>query len=133
MMAGLIEPDRKAGARVLVVDDERELADLGGALLAGHGYEVRVAYDAAQALRILAEDGSIGALFSDVMMPAMTGLQLAQTVRDRYPHVRIVLTSGYTPTDLRVACDDFQGFIAKPYRIDAVAAMLRGDWRQAPA
>lgn len=110
---------------VLVVDDERDLADLAGALLASHGFEVRVAYSAAQALGLLGTEPDIDALFSDIMMPGMTGLQLAATVHGLYPNVRVVLTSGYTSLALLADAGRPCAYVAKPYRIDTVVGLLR--------
>ena len=109
--------------KVLVVDDERDLADLAEALLSSHGIEVRVAYGASDALRILASDHGIDAVFSDVMMPGMTGLQLADAIRCLYPSVRIVLTSGFTAPAL-FACHRSYPYTAKPYRIETVIRLL---------
>lgn len=111
--------------RVLVVDDERDLADLADALLASHGFEVRVAYSAAEALWMLGTDPLIDALFSDIMMPGMTGLQLAGTVATLYPDVKIVLTSGYIAPALLAGMAYPPRFVAKPYRIDTVIGLLR--------
>ena len=122
----MVLPDNTASLprKVLVVDDERDLADLAEALLQSHGLGVAVAYSAAQALGALEHDREIDALFSDIMMPGMTGLQLAQTVRERYPHVKILLTSGYTLPTLFAKHDVGYSFVAKPYRIETVLRLL---------
>lgn len=111
---------------MLVVDDERDLADLAEALLAASGFAVRVAYSAADALGMLGTDREIDALFTDIMMPGMTGLQLAGTVGGLYPGVKIVLTSGYTAPALMAGIDRVYPYVPKPYRIDTVVRLLRG-------
>jgi CheY-like chemotaxis protein len=115
--------------KVLVVDDERDLADLAGLLLCSCGLGVTVAYSAIEALQVLESDQEINAIFSDVMMPGMTGLQLARVVGDLYPHVKIVLTSGYTSSALLTehGRDRPYLFTAKPYRIETVIELLRDD------
>lgn len=110
--------------KVLVVDDERDVADLAGALLLAHGFAVTVAYSAVAALQVLEHDKGIDAVFSDVMMPGMTGLQLAGAVRKLRPRVRITLTSGYTPPDLLTERGALYHFTAKPYNIDTVIELL---------
>ena len=112
--------------KVLVVDDERDLADLAQALLAAHGIAASVAYDAAAALQALDDDAGIDAMFSDVTMPGMNGLQLAQAARARHPQLMIVLTSGFTAPALTAELGRQFLFTAKPYRIEAVIAKLRG-------
>jgi CheY-like chemotaxis protein len=112
--------------KVLVVDDERDLADMAGALLDSHGLETQVAYGGSEALRMLAADPAIDAVFSDVMMPGMTGLELADTVARQHPAVRIVLTSGFTAPAL-FARHPAYPFASKPYSIEHVIALLRGE------
>lgn len=114
-----------APRKILVVDDERDLANLTEALLDSCGLAVLVAYSAEAALRALEADQDIDALFSDVMMPGMTGLQLANTVRERYPHVRIVLTSGYISPALLAGQEVVYPFVAKPYRVETLLHMLQ--------
>jgi DNA-binding NtrC family response regulator len=112
--------------KVLVVDDERDLADLAEVLLSSHGIEVRVAYSAVEALLILESDPGIDAVFSDVMMPDMTGLQLASRIGALYPQLQVVLTSGYTPSALLSERDRSYPYVTKPYSIDAVISLLKG-------
>ena len=111
--------------KVLVVDDEEDLACMAEALLASEGLEVVVAHSAVDALSILEKDGDIDAVFSDVMMPGMTGLQLADAVRDMYPRVKIVLTSGYTMPSLLAGRQARYLFAPKPYRLDTIMKLLR--------
>ena len=114
-----------AGVRkVLVVDDERDLADLAGALLECQGLAAIVVYSASDAMDVLASHDDIDALFSDIMMPGMTGLQLADAVRARYPAMHIVLTSGYTAPALLAGQHGSYPFLAKPYSMDMVVQTL---------
>jgi two-component system OmpR family response regulator len=110
--------------KVLIVDDEEDLADMAAALLEAHGLEVLVAYSAYEALRLLKENGDIDALFSDVVMPGMTGLQLADAVTEMYPKVKVVLASGYTLPSLLDNRERAYLYTSKPYRIDAILKLL---------
>jgi DNA-binding NtrC family response regulator len=116
-------------SKVLVVDDERDLADLAEALLCHYGFQVRVAYCGNEALQILQDEDSIEAVFSDVTMPGMTGLQLAHTVRERYPTIKVVLTSGYMPSMMLAGKGKAYPYAAKPYRIETVIGLLRDERR----
>lgn len=110
--------------KVLVVDDEPDLADLAAALLCGHGLEAMVAYSGLDALKALDSERDIDAVFSDVMMPGMTGLQLAECIRERYPRVKVVLTSGYTIPSLLAGARQPFLFTSKPYSIETIIRLL---------
>jgi two-component system OmpR family response regulator len=111
--------------KVLVVDDEVDLADLAEALLTSRGLDVVVAHSAIEALRILDQDGEIDAVFSDIMMPGMNGLQLADAVSEFFPRIKIILTSGFTGPAMLADRERSYPFATKPYRIDTIMALLR--------
>ena len=82
---------------ILVVDDETDLLELVEENLKALGYTVYTASNAEQALTVMANNGGIDLVFSDVVMPGgMNGFELAETLSERYPGVKILLTSGYT-------------------------------------
>lgn len=110
--------------KVLVVDDERDLADITAVMLRFHGLDVVVAYCAQEALQVLESDTEIDAVFSDVVMPAMNGLELAETVQKRYPSVKIVLASGYAQPALLAAGNRTFLYTTKPYKIQTILELL---------
>jgi two-component system OmpR family response regulator len=118
--------------KVLVIDDERDLADVTGALLSLYSIPNRVAYSANEGLRAIEQDDEINAVFSDIMMPEMTGLQMALKIRERHPKVKIVLTSGFTPPQILATHAEFYIFTPKPYRIEAVIELFTRDFRAGP-
>jgi CheY-like chemotaxis protein len=111
--------------KVLVVDDEPDIADLAVALLRAHAVDTAVAYSAHEALQILKADKEIDVVVSDVMMPGMTGLELADAVREMYPYIKIILVSGYTHASLLVGRERQYLFATKPYQITTILGMLR--------
>jgi two-component system OmpR family response regulator len=130
--AGLPSPDKAAEKdantllrKVLVVDDEPDLAEFAAALLGAHGLAVVVAHSGHEAIQRLQDDDEIDAVFSDVMMPGMTGVQLADAVRAMYPRVKIVLASGYALPELLAGRERPYLFATKPYRIDTILKLLR--------
>jgi two-component system OmpR family response regulator len=111
--------------KVLVVDDEQDLADMAATLLSARGLNVAVAYSGHAAMELLAQDPDIDAVFSDVVMPGMTGLQMADAIREMYPRVKVVLASGYTLPAMLANRERPYLYTAKPYRIDTILALLR--------
>jgi len=110
--------------KVLVVDDEPDLADISAALLRHFGFESTAAYSAADALDILKSRPDMDAIFSDVMMPGMDGLELAESVVILYPAVKVVLTSGFTRPDFWNKQTRPFRFAPKPYAIDQIISLL---------
>jgi CheY-like chemotaxis protein len=110
---------------VLIVEDEPLLRLMAIDVVEDAGFDTVEASDAAEAIRILESRMDITIVFTDVDMPgSMDGLRLAAAVRDRWPPIQIILTSGYA----RFAAPDLpEGavFFSKPYDIDKVAAQLR--------
>ncbi|WP_293780679.1 PAS domain-containing sensor histidine kinase [uncultured Oxalicibacterium sp.] len=113
---------------VLLVEDEIDLLTLGAELFRAIGYEVHTASSAEEAVAQLALHDNIDILFSDVMMPnGLNGIELANLVRERYPHIKIVLASGYAMPALQNNLQDLDGFtcINKPYQLSDLARVLR--------
>lgn len=82
---------------VLVVDDERLIADTLSVILSRNGFTVLTAYDGESALE-LARTLSPNLLLSDVMMPGMTGIELATRLTDADPKCKVLLFSGQAAT-----------------------------------
>ena len=128
-MIAVNEADEAAAAPselVIIVEDEAELAALAGTLFESLGYQVLIADSGAAALRLLAQNPDADLLFSDVMMPGMTGIELARTVRGQYPDLKIILASGYQAPALREQghAENVE-FVSKPYRLSEIVKRLR--------
>jgi CheY-like chemotaxis protein len=116
---------RGRGYRVLVVEDNDDVGQFSTELLEDLGYMVRRADNADTALAILAEDEFAADLvFSDVIMPGMNGVELASVIRERYPGLPVVLTSGYSNVLAENAHRGFE-LIQKPYSVESLSRILR--------
>lgn len=82
-----------ARTRVLVVDDQKLIADSLSEILANAGFEAIAAYDAREALEVMARFHPQWVV-SDVVMPEMNGVELAIEIRTQYPMATILLFSG---------------------------------------
>jgi CheY-like chemotaxis protein len=102
-------PAEAAQRVVLVVEDEVVLRMAVSAHLRDCGFVVIEAVDAQEAVELLHANHKIQLVFSDITMPGtMDGDQLAEWISERYPEIRILLTSGITQRGR-------QAFLAKPY------------------
>jgi signal transduction histidine kinase len=111
--------------RVLLVEDDDEVAALVTEMLAQLGYEVVRTSSATAALGALADDRDVDLVFSDVMMPGgMSGVDLAKEIRVRRPRLPILLTSGYAEAAIAAAHEIGVNVLPKPYRLDELAAAL---------
>jgi DNA-binding NtrC family response regulator len=83
--------------RILIVDDEKPLAETLGEIFRVAGYDCRVAYDGAQAIECVRTfDPAL--MIADVIMPGMNGIELAKVVLDSRPNCAVLLYSGNAAT-----------------------------------
>ena len=114
--------------RVLLVEDDEMVRNLAARLLTLDGYVILEAGSADQAL-VLTEhgDAAIDLLLTDVLMPGMSGIELAQKLRERFPGLPTVFMSGYA-TELLAKQGlrpDAGGFVAKPFSTEALREAVR--------
>jgi len=115
----------RARGRVLMVEDDDEVAAMVGEMLTSLGYKSVRAEDAAGALAVLAADARFDVVFSDMVMPGeMDGRALAREVRRRHPALPVLLTTGYSEA-AELATAEGLRLLPKPYRIDALAEAIR--------
>ena len=86
-----------SGITVLVVDDDERVRRLTSRMLRDLGYTAIEAGSGAEALAQLGRNDDVRVVVSDIVMPGMHGVELAERVRERYPRCRIVLVTGYAP------------------------------------
>jgi len=110
---------------VLIVEDEFLLRADAVEFIEHSGFTVYEASNADEAIKLLELHHDIRAVFTDIHMPGtMDGLKLAHYIRERWPPVKLIITSGYA----RPPAEDIpigSAFVAKPYRLERVADNLR--------
>ncbi|AZF27212.1 GAF domain-containing protein [Pseudomonas sp. R2-60-08W] len=113
-----------AQRHVLIVEDNLEVGRFASQILKDLGYQTTWATNAEQALTLAGNDaGAFDAVFSDVVMPGMTGVAMAKLMRQRRADLPVVLVSGYSE---ELADSGYEGFefLAKPYSAEQVARAL---------
>ncbi|PIK69750.1 hypothetical protein CS379_28270, partial [Methylobacterium frigidaeris] len=129
-----VDPDRpapadeglapaRAGQRVLLVEDNVGVGRFAAQILNDLGYVATWVTNAEAALDVLAQDAGYDAVFSDVVMPGMGGIELGKALRRRHPGLPVILTSGYSHV---LAQEGSHGFplLHKPYSAEQLSRML---------
>jgi len=121
--AGPAKPPRRERLRVLLVDDDDAVRDVCAAMLEDIGCDVTVAPSGEEALQELAGQ-KFTIMLTDIAMPSMSGVELAQRARELEPEMPILFASGYA--DLQVFGEQLseETVVRKPYRLAELAARL---------
>jgi PAS domain S-box-containing protein len=108
--------------RVLIVEDDTLVAELAAGMLHELGFESTVTHSAKEALEQLSGGDRPKLIFSDIIMPGgISGIELAQKVRDRFPELPVLLTTGYSE---QVGGSHGFPVLQKPYEMDALASAV---------
>jgi len=126
----LDSPDLPRGTEtILLVEDDPALREMAAALLRRLGYTVLAAANGIEALRLKQQRdiGCIDLLFTDVVMPHMSGKELSERVRASHPHIRILFTSAYAENAIihQGVLDKGVALLQKPFTPSALARKLR--------
>jgi excisionase family DNA binding protein len=112
--------------RVLVVDDEASVRDTFQAALEAKGYEVTVAKDGREALRIVRQD-RFDLVFLDILLPSVAGGSVLRAIKRRDPEAVVVLITGYPDHDETLAALEFGPamLLPKPFRLGDLDTVLK--------
>ncbi len=110
---------------ILIVDDEQGMREFLTVLLENHEHRVIAASDGEQALQLIAHQPP-DLVISDVRMPKVDGIGLLTGIREKYPHLPVIMMTGYASSDstiqaMRLGADDY---ITKPFRIDEIRLVV---------
>ena len=121
-------PAREGGETILVVEDEEEIRALAEEILRRKGYVVLKASGGEEALRLCgARKEPIHLLLTDVVMPGMSGRELAERMTRIFPGHKVLFMSGYTEEGVFREGMAIPGadFLQKPFTLDALAHRVR--------
>ena len=116
-------PELSPGGRVLIVEDNEEVARFAEQVLAELGFEAIRTSNADEALRQIEDGSEFDMVFSDVVMPGMDGIEFARTLRSRRPGLPVVLTSGYSHVLAAQSEHEFP-LLQKPYSLEGLQLAL---------
>lgn len=116
--------------KILVVDDEKEIADLVALYLQNEGYQVYKFYTAAEALECIGKN-QLDMAVLDIMLPEMSGFELCSKIREKYTYPIIMLTAKDGEIDkitgLTLGADDY---MTKPFRPLELVARVKAQLRR---
>ena len=110
---------------VLIVDDDRDIADALSLALQGYGHKVAAAYSAREALDLLDENHEICLVISDIRMPDVSGFDFCRVVRHRFPGLPMVLITGISVTSEDVVPRD-AAILQKPVAASDLHQVILG-------
>ncbi len=116
------KPAPTQSATILIVDDEPEVRAVVAEFLEDFGYCVLQANGGAQALGRLQDNPAVQLMITDIRMPEMSGIELAELATERNPHLKVILISGYF-----VAQQVHRRFLRKPFRMKELEAAVRAE------
>jgi PAS domain S-box-containing protein len=117
------------GERILLVEDQEEVRQIAGAALTVNGYRIAIAADAGEAKRIFTEEqGQFDLVFSDVVLPDQSGVDLVLELMKCKPELKALLSSGYIDDKSRLSAIHQRGlpFLAKPYAVSGLLQKVKG-------
>ncbi len=116
------------GERILLVEDDSKLKDLARTALEKNGYVVFAAETGAEAIALFEQErGDFQILFSDVVLPDINGVRLAETFRELNPGLKILLSSGYTAEKSQQAVIEAKQypFLEKPFTLNSLLRIMK--------
>ncbi len=119
---------QKGFEMILLVEDEELVRKLSHRVLEACGYQVLVAKDGFEALELCQANGhQIDLLMTDVVMPLMSGRELAEKILQTHSHIKILFTSGYTDDAVvkHGVRESEMNFIQKPFSLHELAQKVR--------
>jgi signal transduction histidine kinase len=114
--------EQRRTGRILLVEDNEEVGEFAESLLGELGHKV-VRVRSGEAALEAALDNGYDAVFTDVVMPGMSGLELAEQLAELRPLLPVILTTGYSDEIARSGAGG-RPVILKPYRLETLAAAI---------
>lgn len=117
--------------KILIVDDEVEIAELISDVLTDEGFETQVCFDGQEALNLIKQNNDFSVVILDIMMPKMDGLTLCRNIRDMINCPIVFVTAKSSTFDvvvgLEMGADDY---ITKPFAIEELVAKVKAHIRR---
>lgn len=112
-------------SNILVVDDNKDFADVFCDILRSNKYNAESCYGGEQALK-KAEESSFDVMFVDIRMPGMDGIETLRQIKKVSPDTRVIMMTGYSVDEMvhKAIEEDASDIIYKPFEIDKVLGLI---------
>ena len=123
----MADPSVRSVPTVLLVEDDDQVREMVRGLLSSDGYKVLEARTGAEGLRVAAEAGSIDLLLADMLLPELSGFDLAEQLLEQRPRLKILFVTGYIEGDIvqRSIHELGASFLDKPFSPTALLQRVR--------
>lgn len=110
--------------RILVIDDDEEILNLVSKMLTHIGYEVEVAYDGEEGIRMFESNQEFGCVITDIHMPKINGNQVAEYIRSAgFPDIPIIAITGFDNEQINEKL--FHASLMKPFKLRTLIGLIR--------
>jgi DNA-binding NtrC family response regulator len=112
--------------RILIVDDNKDFADVFCDILRANNYKAESCYGGVQAIELV-KDSLFDILFLDIRMPEMDGIQTLREVKKLRPDTTVIMMTGYSLDEMvhRALEEKASEIIYKPFEIDKVLSLIK--------
>lgn len=112
--------------QILIVEDNPNMSSLLSDILDFFDYKAVGAQDGEEALKILGEE-TFDMVITDLRMPKMGGIDLLRTIKDKFPHLPVVVITGFDNDSSRsdASAAHADGFLCKPFKVDQIKELLK--------
>ena len=102
--------------RMLIVEDEQDIADCLGQFFASRGFAVASAFSGEEALTLL-KDHVADVILLDILLPGLSGIEVLRRVRELHPKARVIIVTALDQEDLRQQAHRYGavGYVTKPF------------------
>ena len=111
----------KSNKKIMIVDDEEGIRESLKLILSDH-YDLIVTETVAQCFECLKNARDIGLVLLDIKMPKMNGLDVLKEIKGKYPHINVVMITGYRSVETagEASSRGATGYIVKPFKSDEI-------------
>ena len=118
--------EQHGNATVLLVEDEDTVRNVTARLLMKLGYQVSSAADAQEAIAIFDDGADFDLVVTDIVMPGLSGIEMAEVLKKRFPTLRFLFISGYISRELDTTPQaPPEPFLPKPFTLQELAEEVR--------